>query len=214
MLFRSSQVKHQGFLLGIMNLELNELRKTNAEQFKEIVTLRSRKACSESINSNFNVNNSMGESGGNTVPNFQILVYPSSSFPSPTTSLTLPPLDGSTVVNSGELIITNFIDGEVSDYDRIAHTVLVAPDPSITDCDVILARPLSIVPRSFEQTSQPRRRIAVLISSASLVYRVLLAKTKRTRYCTDDLDLSPLGVKVSSRAKTRKIFVNEALSEI
>ena len=36
-----------------------------------------------------------------------------------------------------------------------------------------------------------RTRIAVLLSSASLVNRVLLAKTKRTRFCTDDLDLSP-----------------------
>ena len=35
-----SQVKHQGFLLEDMNLELNELRKTNGEQFKDIVTLR------------------------------------------------------------------------------------------------------------------------------------------------------------------------------
>ena len=209
-----SQVKHQGFLLGHMNLELNELRKTNAEQFKEIVTLRSREACSESINSNFNVNNSMGELGGNTAPNLHIPVNPpSSSLPSPTTSLTLPPLDGSEVVNTGELIITNFIDGEVTDYNRLARTVLVALDPSITDSDVIFARPLSIVPRSIEQTSQPRRRIAVLLSSASLVNRVLLAKTKRTRFCTDDLDLSPLGVEVSSRAKTCKIFVNEALSK-
>ena len=56
-----SQVKHQGFLLGHMNLELSELRKTNAEQFKKVVTLRSRVACSESVNSNFNVNNSLGE---------------------------------------------------------------------------------------------------------------------------------------------------------
>ena len=50
-------------------------------------------------------------------------------------------------------------------------------------------------------------------SSASLVDTVLLVKTKPTRFCTDDLDLSPLGVRVSSRAKICKIFVNKALSK-
>ena len=138
-----------------------------------MVTLRSREACSESINSNFNFNNSIGELGGNTDPNHQIPVNPpSSSLSSPTTSLTLLPLDGSEVVNTGELIITNFIDSEVTDYNRLAHTVLVALYPTIKDSDVILARPLSIVPRSIEQTSQPRRRIAVLLSSASLVNNI------------------------------------------
>ena len=44
------QVKHRGFLLGHMTLELHELRKTNAEQFKETVTL--------------------GELGDDTAPNF------------------------------------------------------------------------------------------------------------------------------------------------
>ena len=212
-----SQVTHQGFLLGHMTLELHELRKTNAELSNEIIRLRSQEACSESINNNNfnnNNNNSMSEMGGNTAPNIQISVNPSSFPPSsPTTPLTPPPLDGSEVVNTGELLITNFIDGEVTDYRRLAHTVLVALDPSISDSDVILARPLSIVPQSNEQRSQPSRRVAVLLSSASLVNRVLLAKTKRTRFCTGDLDLSRLGVELSSRVKACKIFVNEALSK-
>ena len=105
------------------------------------------------------------------------------------------------MVNTGELIITNFIDDEVIDYKKIAHTVLVALDPNISDSDIILARPLSIVPLSTEQTSQPRRKVAVLLSSPSLVNKVLLAKTKRTCFCMADLDLSLLGVELSSRAK-------------
>ena len=75
------------------------------------------------------------------------------------------------------------------------------------------ARPLSIVPTSIEQTSHPRRRIMVLLSSASLVNRVLLAKRRRTRFCTDDLNLSLLSVNVSSQVKPCKIFINEALSK-
>ena len=55
-------------------------------------------------------------------------------------------------------------------------TVLVALDPSITDSDVILAQPLSIVPKSIEQTSQPRRRLAVLLSFVSLVNGVIACK--------------------------------------
>ena len=83
-----SQMKHQGFLLGHMTLEVNELRKTNAQQFKEIVALRSRVACSESINSNFHVNDSMGELGGNTASDIQI---PVNSISSPTSPFFLPP---------------------------------------------------------------------------------------------------------------------------
>ena len=105
------------------------------------------------------------------------------------------------MVNTGELIITNFIDDEVIDYKKITHTVLVALDPNISDSDIILARPLSIVPLSTEQTSQPKRKVAVLLSSPSLVNKVLLAKTKRTCFCMADLDLSLLGVELSSRAK-------------
>ena len=97
-----SQVKHQGFSLRHMNLELHKLKKNNAEQFKEIVTLRSREACSEFINNNFNVNNSFNELGGDTAPHLQIPVNPPSSpLPSPTTILTPPPLDGPEVVIQG-----------------------------------------------------------------------------------------------------------------
>ena len=45
----------------------------------------------------------------------------------------------SEVVNTGELIFTNFIDGGVTDYKKVSHTVLIALDPSTTDSDVILA---------------------------------------------------------------------------
>ena len=61
---------------------------------------------------------------------------------------------------------------------------------------------------SIERTSQPMRRIVVLLSSASLVNKVLLAKTKRTHFITDDLDLSFFGLKASSQVKACKIFVN------
>ena len=91
--------------------------------------------------------------------------------------------------------------------------MLVALDPNISDSDIILVRPLSIVSRSTEETSQPKRRVAVLLSFPSPVNKVLLAKTKRTRFCTGDLDISLLGVELSSRAKDCKIFVDEALSK-
>ena len=123
----------------------------------------------------------MGELGGNITPHIRFPVNPSSSFlPTSDPPIILPALDGSEVVNTGEVIITNFIDGEITNYNKIAHTVLPALDPSITESDITLARPLSIVPRSIEWTSQTRGRIAVLLSSASLVNKVMLAKTKRT----------------------------------
>ena len=53
--------------------------------------------------------------------------------------------------------------------------------------------------------------MSVFLFSAALVNRVLLAKIS-TRFYTGDLDLSLLGVEVSSRAENCKIFVNEALS--
>ena len=156
----------------------------------------------------------MGELGGNTAPNIRIPVNPPSTpLPFPTTSITLPSLYGSKVINTGELIITNFINGEVTDYKRLAHTVLVALEPSISESGIILVRPLSIVPRSIEQTSQTSRRVAVSLSSVSLVNRILLTKTKRTHFCTGDLDLSLLGGEVSSWAKICKTFINEALSK-
>ena len=215
MAYLESRVKHQGFLLRHMTLELNE-RKTNAQQFEEIVTLHSRKACSNAKNDNLNYIDFMGELSGNTASDIRIPVNsissPSSSLLPSTPPLTLPSLDGSEVVNTGELIITNYIDGEVTDYKKHSVTVLVALDPNISDSDIILTRPLPIFPRSTEQTSQPRRRVAVLLSFSSLVNKVLLAMTKRTHFCTGDLDLSLLDVELSSRAKNCKIFVNEALS--
>ena len=115
-----------------------------------------------------------------------LLIYRENSFKSsplsnpssPTTSLTLPPLYESEVVNAGELIITNFIDGEVADHKRFAHTVLAALEQSISDSDIILARPLSIVPSFTRQTIKPRRKVVVSLSSASLVNKKMLAKTK------------------------------------
>ena len=136
-----SQMKHQGFLLGHMTLEVNELRKTNAQQFKEIVTLRSCEACSDAKNDNLNYIDSMGELAGNTASDIRIPVNSISSSSSPllpsTPPLTLPSLDGSEVVNTGELIITNFIGGEFTDYKKRAHTVLVALDPNISDSDIM-----------------------------------------------------------------------------
>ena len=79
------------------------------------------------------------------------------------------------------------------------------------DFDVIHARPLSIVPRSIEETSKPKRKLADFIFSATLVNRVFLAKTRRTRFCTDDINLSLFDVDDSSLFKPYEIFVNEAL---
>ena len=52
------------------------------------------------------------------------------------------------------------------------------------------------------------------LSSSTVVNGVLQAKTKRSRFCTDDLDPTVLGGDLSTRVKKHcKIFVNEALSK-
>ena len=58
------------------------------------------------------------------------------------------------------------------------------------------------------------RTIAVLLSSFFLVNKVLLAKTKQTRFCTDDLD-RPFSAWLGgpSRVEECKIFITEALPE-
>ena len=56
---------------------------------------------------------------------------------------------------------------EAIDYKQFAHTLLV-----------ILAQKLSIVPRFTRQTSHTWRKVVVSLSSASLVNKKMLAKTK------------------------------------
>ena len=123
-----AQVKHQGFVLSNLKLELYELRKTNSELSNDLVRLRSLESCSEATNNNFYINSGSDFLGGNTAPNLQIPVIPPSTFlpsssPSPSPSQILPPLNDTEVVKTGELIITNFIDGEVTDFKKLAHTV-------------------------------------------------------------------------------------------
>ena len=120
-------------------------------------------------------------------------------------------MEGTEVVNNGELIITNFVDSDIADYKKVAFVVLVALVPSITISDIILARPLSLPPAPVEQSNQPRSRIAVLLSSASLVGKVLLARSDKVRISTDDLDISLLGSELLKHVRHCKIFVNEAL---
>ena len=82
--------------------------------------------------------------------------------------------------------------------------MLAALLPLITTSDIILAHPLSLPP-------EPRSRIAVLLSSASLVSKVLLAKSTKIHSSTDALDISLLGSELSKHFGHCKIFVNEAL---
>ena len=83
--------------------------------------------------------------------------------------------------------------------------------PSITISDIILARPLSLSLSPFQQSNQPRSRIAFLLSSASLVSKVLLARSNKIRISTDDHDISLLGSELSKHVRHSKLFVNEAL---
>ena len=104
----------------------SELAKDNLELSKEIVRLCSAEVGSEVTYDNLN-NNFMGKLSGNTVPHIQIPVNPSSSSCSTTAPpVILLPMDGSAVVNTGELINTNFIDGEITNYNKIYHTVLTS----------------------------------------------------------------------------------------
>ena len=45
-----AQVKHQGFVLSNLKMELYELRKTNSELSNDLVRLRSLESCSEATN--------------------------------------------------------------------------------------------------------------------------------------------------------------------
>ena len=80
-----SQVKHQ--VLSHMILELHELREINAKLSKEVLTLRSRQACSEPTINNITDNNSIGGLGGNSAPNLQT---PLNSLSSPLLHLQCP----------------------------------------------------------------------------------------------------------------------------
>ena len=128
-----STIKHQEILLGNITLELHELARTNDELAKELVRLRSRETYSEVTNTNFT-----GEPGDNSslspllsvnlpsLPHLPSLSQPPSLSPPPF------PLTGrSEVVNDGELIITNFIEGSVDNYSVVAHAVLATLDPSV-----------------------------------------------------------------------------------
>ena len=226
-----SSIKHQEILLGNITLELHELRKTNDELSKELARLRLQEACSEvninNINKNsLNIgkrknNNIIDELGDKIVPPLPPLIDNiSHQHPlhlQPLDSSLLQPSsvsDGAEVVRDGELIISNFIDGKVDNYNKVAYAVLRTLDPSITISDITLARPLSLIKPTVEQINLPRSRIAVTLSSPSLVSRVLQAKSRRTGFCTDDLDLTMLGCDLSTRVKKHcKIFINEALSK-
>ena len=139
-----SQIKHQGSLLANLVLELHEFRKQNAELTNELVRMRSLETRSDGCNSN---NLDSGESCDNIIssPNSTppLSLSPLAPVFSPTHSI----VEGTEVVNDGELIITNFIDNDKADYSKIAFTVLTTLEPSITPSDITLARPLSVPPK-------------------------------------------------------------------
>ena len=127
-------------------------------------------------------------------------------------------MEGTEVVNNRELIIISFIDADIADYRKVAFVMLTSLVTSITIFDIILARPLSFPPLPREQSNQPSSRIAVLLSSASLVSKVLLARSDKIRISTDDLDISLLGSGLSRREvhglseRGDKVHVFESLS--
>ena len=212
-------------MLGNITLELGELRRTNDELTKDLVRLRSLETCSEVKTIKTSKVGAMpsevvGELGDNHITSCNHLIHQRSYPQTPTVPLPSSPslsssclTDRSEVVSNGELIITNYIDGEIDSYNKVAHAVLAALDPSDTISDILSARLLSIVTPTVEQMNKPSR-IAVKLASSPVVNRVLQTKTKRTRFCTDDLDPTVLGGDLSTRVKKHcKIFVNEAHSK-
>ena len=94
-----------------MKVELYLLKKTNSEISKELLKSRSLESCVEATNDNLN-NKSGGKLDGNTATNLQISVNISFDFRHPPVlPQNLSPPDESEVINTRELIITNFIDG-------------------------------------------------------------------------------------------------------
>ena len=152
------------------------MRRQNAELTNKLVNIRSLEARCEICNNNYNNNNNNNNSniyselGSNhtSPPRPSIDPLPPPPF-APIPSQTHALVEGTKVVNNGELIITNFVDSDIADYKKIGFVVLAALVPSISISDIILARPLSLSPAPVEQSNQPRSRIAVLLSSASLV---------------------------------------------
>ena len=207
------QMNHQSSLLGNLVLELHELRRQNAELSKQLINSRTQVTRCDLCNNRNNNSSIDSELGCNPIPTPLPSTDPLPSPPlAPIPSQTLALVEGTEVVNNGELIITNFIDDDITDYKKVAFTVLAALVPSITISDVNLARPLSLPPPPHvKQLNQSRGRIAVLLSSVSLVNRVLLARSEKTRFSTSDLDISLLGSELSKRVRHCKIFINEAL---
>ena len=74
-----------------------------------------------------------------------------------------------------------------------------------------MAHPLSLPPVSVEQSNRPWSKIVILLSSASLVSKVLLAKLSKVSISTDDLHISLLGSKHSKHVRYCKIFINDAV---
>ena len=200
------QMKHQSSLLGNLVLELHELRRQNAELSKQLINNRSQVARCDVCNNSNNNSNIDSELRCNPIspplPSIDPLPPPPSA-PIPTHIHAL--VEGTEVVNNRELIIISFIDADIADYRKVAFVMLTSLVTSITIFDIILARPLSFPPLPREQSNQPRSRIAVLLSSAPLVSKVLLARSNKIRISTDDLDISLLGSKLC------EIFINEAL---
>ena len=114
------------------------------------------------------------------------------------------------MVRSGELILTNFINGNIEDYKKVAHVVLATLLPSIDISDISDARPLSSH-SSVEGGDAMVGRVAVSLSSPAVVNRVLHARSGRTRFSSADLNPALLDGDLASRVKQCKIFVNEAL---
>ena len=122
------RIKHYGSLLGILVLELLELRRQNVELTSKLNKSRSLEARCEVYNNNNNKNNIDSELGSKPTssphPSIEALPPPPlAPIPSQTHAL----VEGTQVINNGELIlITNFIDADISDYRKVAFVVLTA----------------------------------------------------------------------------------------
>lgn len=197
-----STVRHQASLLENITLELHELRRTNKELSKEILKLQSTKDNDKT--KDIYDNNAFNITSPSLINHFPTTPSHSGLYSS---------TDESEVVRDGELIINNFITGENIDYQKVAYAVLATLDSTFQPTHITSTRPLPPISPSTGPTTEPRGRFVVALSSPTLVGKVLHAKSRRTRFCTDDLNPSLLGQELLPRVKRCKIFINEALSK-
>ena len=179
------------------------MRRQNAELTNNLVNISLLEARCEVCNNNGNNNSKIDSENpiSSSLPSIDPLPHLFDSYPLSNTC---------TSGDKGELIIKNFINADIDDYKKVAFVVLTALVPSITISDIILALPLSLPPAPVEQSNHTRGRIAVLLFSATLVSKVLLARSNKIRISTNHLDIPLLGKELSKHVRHCKIFINEA----